>query len=155
MMFSRLLKWIGVASILTLLAAQFMHPARVKRRVNPALTVEANGTVPSEVGKILDRACNDCHSEKTNWRWYSRVVPFSWLLMADVGMGRDEVNFSRWHDYSAKQQVNMLKNICSMARKGEMPLWYYKPLHPGSWLSSSDVDQLCGWTQQETQRLTK
>jgi hypothetical protein len=44
--------------------------------------------------------------------------------MADVGMGRDEVNFSRWKEYSAKQQGNMLKNVCKFTREGDMPLYY-------------------------------
>jgi hypothetical protein len=152
---SRFLKWVGLVSLAGLLAAQFVSPKRIKRRINPALTVEANTAMTPEVSKILQRACDDCHSEKTVWRWYGRVAPISWLQMADVGMGRDEVNFSRWKEYPAKQQANMLKNTCQFVRKGDMPLWYYKPLHQGSWLSSGEVQQLCDWTTKEIDRLGK
>ncbi len=152
---SRCLKWVGVLSLLGLAAIQFISPRRISRRVNPALTIEANTSMTPEVARILGSACNDCHSEKTAWRWYSRVAPFSWLLMADVGMGRDEVNFSRWKEYTPKQHGNMLKNMCRITREGNMPLWYYKPLHPGSWLSASDVQLFCTWTTAEIVRLEK
>jgi len=32
----------------------------------------------------------------------------------------------------------------------EMPLWYYKPMHPASKLSDADKDAVCAWTRAES-----
>jgi L-ascorbate metabolism protein UlaG (beta-lactamase superfamily) len=32
---------------------------------------------PSEVSALFARSCNDCHSNQTNWRWYTYVAPQS------------------------------------------------------------------------------
>ncbi|HEY5650870.1 MAG TPA: heme-binding domain-containing protein, partial [Acidimicrobiia bacterium] len=42
-------------------------------------------------------ACFDCHSNETEWPWYSNIAPVSWALQRDVDEGREELNFSEWH----------------------------------------------------------
>jgi hypothetical protein len=150
---SKLLQWIGVLTIVVLIVMQFTTPAKINRRVNPSQTIEAVINVPPDITATLKRACWDCHSENTVWRWYSKVAPFSWLQMADVGMAREEVNLSRWSEYTQAQQGNKLKEMCEMVREGDMSLWYYKLLHLSSWLSEGDVNRICEWIQQERQRL--
>ncbi len=152
---SKLLKWAGSLAIVLFVAMQFARPARVNRQIVESQTVEAVTQMPNDVASILERSCGDCHSEKTSWRWYSNIAPVSWLQMADVGMARDAMNFSRWSDFTPAQQKDRLKNIYENVRSGDMPLWYFKPLHPSSWLSSSDVDRICEWTEVERQRLAQ
>jgi hypothetical protein len=150
---SKLLKFVGAVAIILLAAMQFARPARIKLRVNPSETIEAVTQMPPEVSEILDRSCGDCHSEKTRWRWYSNVAPVSWLQMADVGMARQVLDFSHWAQYTPRQQSGKLRGVCREMRSGDMPLWYYKPLHPHAWLSSADVQQVCQWTETERQKL--
>lgn len=152
---SKLLKVTGVSSIALFVAMQFARPARVDRRIDQSQTIEAVTQMPTDVATILERSCKDCHSEKTVWRWYSNIAPVSWLQMADVGMARDLMNFSRWSEYTRAQQEERLKRTCELVQSGDMPLWYYKPLHPGGWLSSGDVNRVCEWTQVQRQRLTQ
>ena len=54
---------------------------------------------------------------------------------------------------SAPQAAVLLKRIYELVRSGDMPPWYYKPLHPGGWLSQDEVNRICQWTQTEQQRL--
>ncbi len=115
--------------------------------------MEAVTRMPADVATLLERSCGNCHSEKTDWRWYSNVAPASWLQMADVGMARDAMNFSRWANYTPAQQTDRLKHISALVRSGDMPPWYYKPLHPGGWLSKDEVNRICEWTQTDQQRL--
>src|SRR6476620_11669074 len=42
----------------------------------------------TQVGKILDRSCGDCHSNRTVWPWYSHVAPVSWVISKHVVEGR-------------------------------------------------------------------
>src|SRR5918999_81790 len=46
--------------------------------------------------RLAVRACFDCHSNETQWPWYSNLAPASWLLQRDVKSGREELNFSEW-----------------------------------------------------------
>lgn len=149
-----LLRWIGVIALILLAAMQFARPDRVNRQVETSQTIEAVTHTPPHISMLLEKGCGDCHSENTSWRWYSNVAPVSWLQMADVGMARDLMNFSRWSGYPPDEQADMLDHICEMARSGEMPPWYYKPLHPQRRLSKIDTGQICQWTQKAQQAVS-
>jgi hypothetical protein len=105
-------------------------------RSNPP--VEGEMPAPPEVREVLRRACYDCHSNETVWPWYSRVAPVSWLLARDVGEGRRELNYSRWSSYSPKRQAKLRKETWKEVDEGEMPPWYYLPMHPAARLGEAD-----------------
>ncbi len=106
-------------------------------------------TLKPEIHGVLRRACYDCHSNTTVWPWYSKVAPISWLLSHDVAEGRRELNFSQWADYSLKRQDRKLTEVCEQVQRGEMPVWYYKPMHPQANLSEQDKTAICVWTREE------
>jgi hypothetical protein len=97
-------------------------------RTNPSERGEPSG--PPEVQALLRRACYDCHSNETNWPWYSKIAPASLLIARDVQKGRKEVNFSTWEKYDDRRKARKLKEIAKEVEKGDMPLPYYLPLHP-------------------------
>jgi hypothetical protein len=70
-----------------------------------------------------------------------------------VNTGREHMNLSQWGRYKVGEQVARLNGICDMVRKGKMPLWYYRPLHPSVSLSANDVAQLCAWTDSQSTQL--
>src|SRR5262245_24374433 len=76
--------------ITAMVAAQFV-PATL---TNPP--VQGSLQAPLPISVTLRRACYDCHSNETRWPWYSRVAPVSWLVVRDVNLGREEINFSEW-----------------------------------------------------------
>ncbi|HET8530461.1 MAG TPA: heme-binding domain-containing protein [Methylomirabilota bacterium] len=100
------------------------------RRVDPAWDTEATRA-------LAVRACYDCHSNETVWPWYSHVAPMSWLLQRDVDEGRRKLNFSEW-DRPQKEARESAKAV----RKGEMPPWYYTPLHPDARLTAAESQAL-------------
>ena len=112
-------------------------------RGNPPVEEELQ-TSP-EVKAILKRACYDCHSHETIWPWYSQVAPASWLLAWDVAEGREELNFSTWNRYTQKKRDKIIKEIGEEVQEGEMPPWFYLPLHPDARLSDSDRSVLRVW----------
>jgi hypothetical protein len=114
-------------------------------RSNPP--VEEGIEVSPQVHAILKRACYDCHSHETNWPWYSQVAPASWLLAWDVHEGREELNFSTWNRYSPKKRNKFIKEIWEEVQEGEMPPWFYLPLHPEASLSDQDRKALREWTK--------
>ena len=149
-------KWLKIALIVIvafLVVAQFFRPSFVNPPVDPAKTLAANAVVPPNVQSILDRSCRDCHSNTTVYPWYSKVAPVSWLLASDINDGRHNVNFSEWGNLTQKRKLRKLKNICEQVKGGDMPLWFYLPLHPRAKLSDADRAAICAWTQAETARL--
>src|SRR5579862_5235875 len=76
-----------------------------------------------QVGAILDRSCQDCHSSHTTWPWYSRVAPVSWIVSKHVREGREMLDFSELTGQSFPADQRML--ICDAVSDGRMPLREY------------------------------
>lgn len=106
-------------------------------------------TVPDDVRMVLENSCYDCHSNLTEWPWYSRVAPVSWLVYKDVKKGRDELNFSEWGEYSDRRRDHKLEEVEEKVSEGEMPLKVYLPLHPEARLSDADRQTLIEWSRAE------
>jgi mono/diheme cytochrome c family protein len=87
----------------------------------------------AETRALVERACFDCHSNETVWPWYSLIAPGSWLMQRDVDEGRSELNFTEWG--RGEQEVD---EIVEVVQEGEMPPWFYLPLHPEARLSDAE-----------------
>jgi hypothetical protein len=96
-----------------------------------------------QVGKILDRSCQDCHSNRTAWPWYSHVAPVSWVISKHVVEGREMLDFSEWVNQPPSENERML--ICDAVSNGRMPLPGYTVIHRNARLSKRDVDLICEW----------
>lgn len=149
----KILKWTVITLALLFVAIQFIRPSRVNPPVDESKTLQATAQVPQEVGAILERSCNDCHSSKTEWPWYSEVAPVSWYLAWHVNEGRRELSFSEWGAYPPRRRVRKLQQVCDEVESGEMPLKSYLPLHPSARLSEADKQVLCHWANQERLRV--
>ena len=114
-------------------------------RTNPPVTGEIKA--PEEVMAILHRSCFDCHSNETKWPWYSYVAPASWLVAKDVRDGRGHINFSEWADYNSKQKEHKQEECGEMVAIGEMPLWFYVPLHLDSEMIPKDIEIILAWSK--------
>jgi hypothetical protein len=117
----------------------------------PASTPQASATtgphmaqvINPQVGAILDRSCQDCHSGRTTWPWYSRVAPVSWIVSRHVREGREVLDFTDWAHQPDLADEPML--ICDAVSDGSMPLHDYTLIHRKAKLSKRDVDLICGW----------
>jgi hypothetical protein len=112
------------------------------------LPVDSDIPTSPEVKAILRRACYDCHSNETTWPWYSRIAPISWLIARDVREGRAELNFSAWNQYDTQKRVKKLKESWEQIIEGEMPPWFYLPVHRDARLSADDRVVLRQWARQ-------
>ena len=138
----------AIAVTLPLAGIQAIRPERANPASALSNALEAQVTVPADVRAILDRACRDCHSNRTKWPWYSNVAPVSWFVIGHVNHGRRHVNFSEWSRYDAGRRGEILAGICEHASKGTMPLRSYLAIHRSAQLSPHDARTLCDWTKQ-------
>ncbi len=115
---------------------------------NPPVTGEIQA--PDQVMQVLRRSCWDCHSNQTVWPWYSQVAPVSFLAYRDVVVGRRKLNFSEWAGLPAEKQTKKRRGIGKQVDEGEMPPWFYLPMHAAAKLSDADKSLLTNWSKLET-----
>lgn len=104
----------------------------------------------SQPAQVLVRACGNCHSNHTDWPWYSRVAPMSWWIGEHVREGRAKLDFSEWEKYSAWQRRDKLESMCGVISTGRMPPRSYAVLHPEAKLTDAEKQTVCSWVNQET-----
>jgi hypothetical protein len=141
----KLTRWlIGLAVFFVVIQA--IRPARTNPPIDAAQEITAKMPVDPAVQQIFSRSCNDCHSQRTVWPWYSNVAPVSWLVVRDVDDGRRHMNFSNFTTTPPRRLARTLENVCREVRSGGMPMKVYVPMHPLSKLSPDDVNALCSWS---------
>jgi hypothetical protein len=122
--------------------------------VEPAASQPGSHGVPpvfnSQPARVLVRACGNCHSNHTDWPWYSHVAPLSWWLARDVRKGRERLDWSQWETYSPRQRSDKLESICGLISTGRMPPRLYRSLHPEAKLSESEKKEVCSWVKEKT-----
>ena len=141
------LKVAAVVFVVVFAAAQLLRPGRANPATYETRTIQAHVGTKSGLVAVLDRACSDCHSNKTVWPWYTRVAPVSWLMAYGVAEGRKAVNFSEWAAYPPEQQRKLLVASCKDATEGKMP-GPYTWLHPEMRLSAQDIETICAVARQ-------
>ncbi len=103
---------------------------------NPPVSKAARWTDPTGE-QLAQQSCYDCHSNLTEWRWYSNIAPMSWLIQRDVDEGRGVLNFSEWN----RAQPD-LGELLDQVSSGEMPPIQYTLIHPSAGLSTTEKSQL-------------
>lgn len=104
---------------------------------NPRTVQEVEWNAPQTRALAMD-SCLACHSNLTQWPWYTNVAPISWLTTRDVDEGRGKLNFSEWQ---RPQEVD-LQEIVDAIRGKEMPPLQYRILHSDARLSDAERQQL-------------
>jgi mono/diheme cytochrome c family protein len=129
-MLIKILKWgLLVAVLIQLIPYGHNH-------TNPPVAKEPAWNSP-ETRALFRRACFDCHSNETAWPWYSHVAPVSWLLQNDVDGGRGHLNFTEWD-----RPQRHATDVTAQVQQGDMPPWFYLPMHPAAKLSGAEKHAL-------------
>lgn len=114
--------------------------------------------VPADIDAILQKGCVNCHTNQTQWPWYARFAPISWLANQDVARGREVFNMSEWGTrYGAKPAIGatMLISGCSSMKSGRMPLPQYRLMHADAKLSAPELERYCDWAKAEARGLVR
>src|ERR1700758_1308613 len=82
----------------------FVHPFGMVKAQSYDKPLFAGAQIDPDVLQIFEKSCQNCHSEKTEWPWYSYVAPMSWMIEKDVHRGRSHMNLSRWNGYNPQEQ---------------------------------------------------
>lgn len=127
--------------IFIVVAIQFFGP----RPTNPPVRVEISA--PDSVRTLLHRACYNCHSNETQWPWYSRVAPVSWFVVGHVNEGRGDLNFTEWPVLDIEEQNEAYGDIRRQIEKHKMPLRSYTWMHPEARLTDEERATIIAWAR--------
>lgn len=128
---------LAIASLVLLglvLVAQIVPYGR--DHTNPPVQAEPTWDSPT-TRALAERACFDCHSNQTQWPWYSNVAPMSWLVQNHVDEGRGVLNFSEWSRGNSEAG-----EAAETVRERQMPPRSYVLLHPEARLTDAEREQL-------------
>ena len=101
--------------------------------------------VPDNVMNILQTSCYDCHSNNTNYPWYSDVQPMRFLMDKHIREGKEELNFNEFGSYSDRRKKNKLKSIIGQIKDEEMPPLSYTFMHGNTHFLKEEKIKLIEW----------
>jgi Haem-binding domain len=143
---------LGLLALLIII--QFIRP---EKNLSDDMTYDFSKkyTVPTEVSNILTVACNDCHTNKTVYPWYSNIQPVAWWMNGHVQDGKRHLNLSTFLSRPIAFQNHKLEEIIEMVKEKEMPLssYTYLGLHPEANLSDEQRQILTTWAQTQMDTL--
>src|SRR5579864_8652313 len=151
-MLKKVLVGLMVAAVVAI-GSSLLHPFGATETLGSHEAILREAQIEPETLALFERACQNCHSERTEWPWYSHVAPMSWLIARDVQQARSHMNLSHWQEYSTDERLGLLSEIGSAVRNREMPKQRYLLLHPEARLTDQERLQIYEWTRTERSRL--
>ncbi len=141
----KILKKIVILLIIVLIGIQF-----IPTKLNQSNTISQSDfmtvyNVPEHIEVRIKASCYDCHSNNTNYPWYSKIQPGAWFMQDHISKGKEELNFNSFGDYSGRRKKSKLKSIISQIRDDEMPIASYTLIHRDAKLSEEDKTTLNKW----------
>lgn len=151
----RFLKKILIALLVAFIIIQLIQPVRNASGLVASTDISKTVSVPENVKHVLKTACYDCHSNNTNYPWYSRVQPFGWMLANHIKHGKKNLNFSEFGKYPPRMQQSKLKAIADQIKDREMPLYSYTLIHKNARLTTEQKNMIIAWAQHNIDSLDK
>ena len=110
--------------------------------------------VPSNVEKILQISCYDCHTNSTNYPLYSYIQPLRQFMDSHIKEGKENLNFSEFGLYSQRKQTNKLERMIKQIEANEMPLPAYAIVHKKSILTYKNKTVLLNWLEEKSNSIS-
>ena len=132
---------------------QFIRPVQNKNGLVLSTDISKVIIIPDTVRTLLKDACFDCHSNNTDYPWYSNIQPTGWLMVYHIKEGKNQLNFSDFGNYSQRRQLSKLDGIANSLKDDIMPLKSYKIMHKSAQLSTGEKSLLINWAQQSIDSL--
>lgn len=134
----RWLKGIALIVIVALVGIQFIPVKRNVSKNVPSTDFILTFKPTENVSDILKTSCYNCHSNHTDYPWYSYVQPVGLYLEGHINEGKENLNFSEFGNYSGRRQKSKLTSMINQIEEGKMPLPAYTLIHSDAKLSGED-----------------
>lgn len=142
-----MIKKIGWLLLIAFIVIQFIRPAKNVNATPATASIESVYLVPDDIKQLLGTACNDCHTNNTNYPWYSNVQPVNWWLNDHVKEGKKELNFDEFANYRPRRQYHKMEEVIEQVKDAKMPIESYTWIHKNALLNQGQKEKLTAWAQ--------
>jgi hypothetical protein len=159
------LKRIGIFLLAVLVTIQFFQPGKNNQSMDMANDISTVVAVPEEVHSILKTSCYDCHSNNTNYPWYTNIQPVGWWLKDHIDEGKGKLNFQDFatlqprpggrYKTARELQDHKLEEVAETVEEGEMPLKSYTIIHRNAILDETQKKLVTDWVKAAREELMK
>jgi mono/diheme cytochrome c family protein len=122
----------GVSVVMLMAVAQALPIGQLRTNPTPTRELTWNSV---QTRDLFFRSCGDCHSNETDWPWYSKVAPVSWLVTERVERARSHLNVS---EYASPLHGEAALEATAKILNGSMPPAPYLRMNPGARLSDAE-----------------
>lgn len=145
-----MIKKISIALLVILVLIQFI-PVEKNDSGDQQFNISNNYEIPGNVQTILKNACNDCHSNQTEYPWYSKIQPVGFWLNNHIQDGKRHLNFSEFTNRPLAYQNHKLEETIEMVEQNEMPIpsYTYLGLHPEANLTEGEKQEIIDWAKSQ------
>ena len=143
-----------MALLFLFVAIQFIRPGRNSGDGASANDITHRVHTPDTVLNILKRACYDCHSNHTNYPWYTNINPIGWWMRGHINDGKRGINFSDLSSFNAKKLDHRLGDVAELTDSHDMPIESYTWIHKYAKLSNEEIALLKNWTDSARKELS-
>lgn len=137
-----------ITLLLLFVAIQIKTTDKTPIKVTPETDFLTLEDAPQEVTQLIQSTCYDCHSNQTQYPWYSHIAPISWWLEGHINNGKSKVNFSIWDSYTPAQQASLKNESAELIEKKWMPILTYKITHADARLTEAQRHMLIDWLKE-------
>lgn len=142
----RILKRVFVGLMVLVLLIQFYPRPEKNKAAGPQPNhISTLYPIPANVETILKSSCYDCHSNNTDYPWYSNIQPIAWWLGDHIEEGKSHLNFAAFANYGLAKQYHKLEEVTSEVKEGVMPLESYTFIHRDADLTTEQRQLLTSW----------
>lgn len=139
-----LFKILVVVAIVAFIVIQFFQPEKNNGEITDN-HIFRQEKLPENVQSTIKNACLDCHSNNTDYPWYNKIAPVSWMVNKHVVEGKKELNFSEWGNMDTYDKIVALEDIRQEVEQKTMPLKEYVAMHKEAKLTDEQVTALLAW----------
>lgn len=128
--------------VLILIAIQFIIPEKNISSIPAGKAFVEHFKTDVKIYGLLSTSCFDCHSNNTNYPWYSNIQPIGWIMADHINKGKGKLNFDSLTTYGNRKLTSKFNEIVSEIKKGNMPLDSYLYIHQDANLNEFDKQLL-------------
>lgn len=131
-------KLILMVLLAVLLLIQLVRPQKNTAAIPAGKAFVDTFKVSEQVNAILAVSCYDCHSNNTDYPWYSEIQPMAWFMDKHIKDGKEKLNFDELPSYGSRRLNSKFTQITKQIEQDKMPLNSYLWMHEGARLSMED-----------------
>lgn len=133
------------ALLILFIVIQFFQPDKNNNDVYSDKSISTVVPVPDTVMHLLKTGCYDCHSNNTNYPWYTNIQPVGWWMKNHITEGKQHLNFDEFEQYEKEKMLDKLKDIKKSQVQSWMPISSYTLMHKNAIFSDAEKQSIIRW----------